>query len=294
MILQRDNYNPIQIMRFHLIGDPRIPVHPDYIHDSYNSKIFRFLKLFQETHKILVYGPTTHQKHFDHPNISYHAIIDIEAYKDIDVFDPNIMLAGSTSYKDLCDTFIMNARKTIQRNYLKGDLVVTTTSIDSLDPDILCIDYSVGCFYSCNKYVTCESQFVKDVLCDKFNPEIITVIKPYFDVNEFPVIEIERDPNTYLFLGRCSLSKGLCKFMLVAEYYRKHDLPGKFIVAGPCEKSSPHILRMSFDNGTSHDYDLNEYFNVQYIGIADGPTRNRLYRQATCLIQLSEYDEPCG
>jgi glycosyltransferase involved in cell wall biosynthesis len=281
-------------MRFHLIGDPRIPVHPDYIHDSYNTKIFRFIKLFQDTHKILVYGPDTHQKYFTHPNISYYAIIDIEAYKDIDVFHPSVMLAGSTVYKDLCDQFTNKAKKAIQHNYRKGDLVLATTLVRGLDPNILYMNYSVGCFDLHSKYATCESEFIKDVLCDKFNPEILTVIPPYFDINDFPVIDIEREPHTYLFLGRCSSLKGLCKFMLVAEYYRKNGIPGNFIVAGPCEKSEPHILRMSWDNGTYYDYDLNSYSNVQYIGIADGPTRNHLYRQATCLIQLSEYDEPCG
>jgi glycosyltransferase involved in cell wall biosynthesis len=279
-------------MRFHLIGDYRIPPNPKYIHDSYNSKIFRFIDLLSCHHKIIVYGPSGHGKYFKHPNVDYCGIIKFNRYKNIDVYHPDIMLANTSNDPKLCALFDENAKKAILKNYQIGDIVVTTTTISKLPSHVICVNYSVGCYYSSQEYATLESNFLQQHIK---NLSLSFVINPYFRVNDFPTLDIQRESSTYLFMGRCSSSKGLARFMIIADYFREHHKSGTFIIAGASIKSEPDTLYMSgLNNIPDYVYDLKLKSNVQYVGIADRTLRNILYRRATCLIQLSEYDEPCG
>lgn len=284
-------------MRFHLIGDFRFPPNRAHIFDSYNSKIFRFLELFQENHIIFVYGASGADDYFTHINTKYKSIIDISEYNIIDVFDPNIMLADrnlASDMRKLGELFRENAVTAIKDNYQENDIVVSTVPINGLPNYVICVDYSIAHFCASQQYITCESNFVQQKLLEIYHPKICRQINPYFSPSDFPIINIEREPHTYLYLGRCSFVKGLARFMLIADWYRNHNLPGKFIVAGSAINAPSNILRMVYNDGTYYDYDLDLHSNVEYIGIADNKMRNELLRRATCLIQLSEYEEPLG
>ena len=283
-------------MRFHLVGDYRFPPNATHVFDSYNSKLFRFVDLFKDKHIIYVYGPSGCELYFEHDNIKYQTIIDGALYNEVDILDPDLMLTDKVpdgSLKKIRDKFNKNAVRCINNNYVVGDIVVTTVSLNGLREDIIYVNYSVGCFYTHAPYASCETEFIRGKLK---NTRISQVITPYFRKEDFPLVDVQREINTFLFLGRCSFQKGLARFMLIADYYNNKKLPGKFIVAGPMNNSNirPNSIQMSYGNNSYYNYDLNLFPNVKYVGIVDSKERNVLLRRATCLIQLSQYEEPCG
>lgn len=278
-------------MRFHLFGDPRFPPNKEHCFDSYNSKLFRFVALFADKHQIHIYGPSTCGVHFEHPNITYHEIIDIEEYADIDIYHPNVMLAVNNDYTNIQTRFEANVRLKLLDTYQQGDIIITTASTFTFGNAIV-IKYSIGSCYNNGPFVTTETKYILNNISDF---KLGKCILPWFNPDDFPELDIVREPHTYLYLGRCSVVKGLSRFMLIAQYYIRNNLPGKFIVAGAsisCD--DPKVLRMAFNDGNGWDYDLELYSNVEYVGIVNKTERNILLRRATCLIQLSEYIEPCG
>lgn len=286
-------------MRFHLLGDFRFPLNPEYIYDSYNSKIMRFIKLFRD-HIVFLYGTKScEQMWLGLKNVTYISI-DIEEKfpPSEELKNPSIMLTTAEYDEKYATEFYTKIGTAISRKYIDKDLVIHTAGAPIFNKkktkSITCVNYSVGCLNIWNKYTTCESKYIKRINESKSWVKELKYIEPYFDEKDFPELDIPREENTYLYIGRCSSLKGADRFLEIAENFLRIEKPGKFIIAGGSISTEKDVLNVTMIDGTLKSYKLSEYPNVEYLGTVGVVERNLLLRRATCLIQLSNYDEPCG
>lgn len=298
--------------RIHVIANIFIPTNPKHTTSAHTIKVIQICELFHSKgHYVFLYGDSEAR---DYVSASEHvSVIDINEYREAsessnNFTDPRYMMIGSVKYAQIHSliesTFYKQLCIKLENNYEEGDIVfhiADNVSPSKFNKTMIHIDPSHmgGCSVSSNVVFITEAWYNEFIKCDshvKLTPiENSTIILPWFDPKDF-YISKNKERDIFLYLARCTGIKGFDHFMNLAKYFTNKT----FWIAGGCiayNSETGEFISESFIDKyrfAQKCYNLNDYPNVKYWGVADAKLRKKLLSETSVLIQPTEYLEPCG
>lgn len=292
-------------MRFHLISPSVLPLLTNFQIYAHTNHLLQFSRMLKSHgHHVIVYGfglPNGMEK-YTYQDIVYRSLelpkevcdqyIRINPVYDISqVFSNNwydYNVRGIDDRDRLKDRVRYSQEEFLNEQYQEGDFIGISEyySFKIQISRIFNIMYFGG-YNNCNNVVACSKTFLNLAIDNGIiqKPTKHCIVHPWLN---FKNIRLKQNKvrNTFLFLGRCTFSKGFNFFMKLAKVFNNYT----FIVAGP-------VFKM--ENNTIYDfngdiYELDTYSNVKYIGIVSSKAKYDLLGDVTALIQLSLYHEPFG
>lgn len=264
-------------MRFHVLANPMVPLHPQNSFDAYTAKTFRFYEVFAPRHLVTIYGPLESRDFF--PRAEYVSVLSYSDYT-YDPSDPAVMMPRmekSAEMVELQRQWESEIKRLLPSYYQPGDCVVHVCdwlNRDHFPIPMLHVTFSVGCCYAFTPYVACETQYLLAALKQQpLEPLVSQVIYPYFNAAEFTATAA-RESRLGLYLGRLVPSKG---YHFVLELARLRP-DWTFLCVG----------------GKPKDFVTPTLPNVTVLPPVGPEERSRLLHRATVLLQPSHYPEPCG
>jgi glycosyltransferase involved in cell wall biosynthesis len=272
-------------MRFHCPGLPHTVTSPEYNACAFTQKVLKLCKgLLHAGHEVIHYGHEESEVECTrHITVSYNR--DLEAaYGSYDwrkeFFRHN---TGDVAYRNFADRCNAELRLTKQ----EGDFLLIPFGwghhkICEANQDMFVVESGIGYPWvlprDLARWKVFESYAIRNAVhggervSRANNDDYEVVIPNYFEPDDFGPVS----PATgyVLYLGRITRAKGV---HIVAEAC--HRAGRKLVIAGQGN------LATEYDGPTDH---------IEIIGYADKPTRQKLMREADCLVIASQYIEPFG
>lgn len=286
-------------MRFHVIALPNSRTCQASSWCAYQSKVLKFCKMMtQRGHRVYHYGVRGSQVvcYEDVPVLE-----DAEYQHFFGAHDPTrayspIQFDASQPYFQLMNK---RAADEIRNRAEQKDFVcliggVAQRPIAEMLPEMVSVEYGIGYYGTFAKFRVFESYAHMHVVYGKQGTEdgkfFDAVIPNYFDMNDFPSIPINRNPNDVLYLGRMIRRKGLEIAVEAATHAGK-----RLVLAGQGVKtiggSVEHPGKTAFSTEDGYYYSGP---HLDFIGTVDVQRRNEVLRSVGAVIMPTLYLEPFG
>ena len=298
------------MLRLHILVHHSVPTDRRILSDAFNQMAIRLCEAMTDRgHQTIFYGTTEFQDQIKCSifcpimSLSEYPVADFNSGAYLSwLTDINIVKAKERT-ETLCQSRIYDA---LVRNVQPDDIVIICYGDTEPSTFIyemaakkgakICNGYVMGgCFRTTIKFrhTIFSSTYTRDKRSQLLDRTLLswTVIPPFLLPQDFSYNPHKKiNPlGPFLYLARIQLVKGVGVFL---DLSRRH--PDKqFSIAGASQVIDNNLI-VTDDKGDNIYYNLNDYPNVIYWGLADQKLRATLMASASALIQPTLYVEPFG